>query len=234
MKTRSLILHPHEVRAALAGTLGLVVRPVMPTVKGCKVGAYVTQTPNGLHVEPVNVQEDGDPWDDIPCPFGVPGDRLIGKETWRVGAWRTYEDAPGKFAFDYQASPELFRTPWVFALNEAEELALRRQVLVELRKKHVPVEEGNYRWEPGKAPLSWHAPATMPAWASRITLEVRGVRCVGTDDLSYADACKCGFPDGVPGALAELRRHWNARYAKGGLGWDANPWVWAAQVVRVA
>lgn len=31
-----------------------------------------------------------------------------------------------------------------------------------------------------------------------------------------------------------LRRQWDAAYAKRGLGWESNPWVWAVGFERLA
>jgi len=76
----------------------------------------------------------------------------------------------------------------------------------------------------------WRSPATMPAWASRITLEVVGVRCVRFDELSHADAKLCGFIDDGLGHFIPMQHAWHAKYAKRGLGWETNPFVWAVEV----
>jgi hypothetical protein len=178
-------------------------------------------------------------WRKAPCPLGGPGDRIVGKETWRVGAWREYYDGEAKFAFDYQASPELIRTPWVFPPDEETGMPLRDAVLAELEKKKFALTGNVYRWEPGKGPLSWRSPATMPAWASRITLEVESVRVCRLNCIYESDAMLTGVepelvpPDGGGSPHKEgLRTFWNRRYGRR-YPWESNPFVWAVGVKRV-
>lgn len=77
----------------------------------------------------------------------------------------------------------------------------------------------------------------MPRWASRITLEVTGVRVERLQDISEADAvaegCECdsdGWRDyQMPEtqccgtAIESFRSLWNSLH--GPDAWDANPWV---------
>ncbi len=83
MKERPILMADGMIRSILAGVKRQTRRPVKPSVRGCTVGAYTTTRPSGPpHVVPVNVQKDGDPWDDISCPFGKSGDRLWVREAW--------------------------------------------------------------------------------------------------------------------------------------------------------
>lgn len=96
--------------------------------------------------------------------------------------------------------------------------------------------------------IRWRSPATMPAWASRITLEVVGVRCVRINSVSNQDILSAGMRSescnicphvggsGCGQCMIPARPFidaWNNRYVKRGLGWDKNPWAWAAKVKRV-
>jgi hypothetical protein len=65
-------------------------------------------------------------------------------------------------------------------------------------------------------------PVNMPRWASRLTLRVTGVRCERLTEITGEDAKAEGFA-----STAEFREAWDSLYKKRGLGWDANPWVWA-------
>lgn len=75
----------------------------------------------------------------------------------------------------------------------------------------------------------------MPRWASRLTLEVTGVRVERLQDISEADAIAEGSQcAGVPAALTNF-----AAYAKlwekinGPGSWALNPWVWVVEFKRV-
>jgi hypothetical protein len=81
----------------------------------------------------------------------------------------------------------------------------------------------------------------MPRWASRITLEVTGVRverlqAISNEDAraegvlpAYADECvKAGHPYN---AIPLYRELWARINGPG--SWDANPWVWVVSFRRV-
>ncbi len=70
----------------------------------------------------------------------------------------------------------------------------------------------------------------MPRWASRITLEVTGVRVERLKDISEEDAMAEGWPrDSFP-------RPWFVHLwesINGAGSWDANPWVWVVEFRRI-
>ena len=88
--------------------------------------------------------------------------------------------------------------------------------------------------------LLWRPSIHMPRAASRITLEVTGVRVERLQDISEADAIAEGC-----GMLKPYSDHWQHRdVAKeeyrllwesinGPGSWDANPWVWVIEFRRV-
>jgi len=79
----------------------------------------------------------------------------------------------------------------------------------------------------------WCPSIHMPREASRITLEVTEVRVERLQDMDVASCVKEGVSwDGYPGAWTVMAKPsfaklWDSLYAKRGLGWDANPWVFA-------
>jgi len=89
----------------------------------------------------------------------------------------------------------------------------------------------------------WKSPVTMPRWASRITLEVTGVRVERVQDISEDDAKREGIKISGGWDAGETEyginyrgpfsHVWNSIYAAKGLGWDANPWVWVVEFTRV-
>jgi hypothetical protein len=87
----------------------------------------------------------------------------------------------------------------------------------------------------------------MPRWASRITLELTGVRVERVQDITEEDAKAEGFVVGpmvlcshcTPtahvkiGATGEFRSCWDSINAKRGFGWAVNPWVWCLTFRRI-
>lgn len=211
--TRSLILFPHEIRAALAGALGLVVRPVKPQPDRDPGHDHVDFSDGvwrwwaGNHT--LGLQHEAR------CPLGVPGNRLVCKETWAHDApsledcRRRYEDLMGGLP-----------TYGPYYFEDVE-------------------PDGHDKRGTWRGGLRWRSPATMPAWASRITLEVQGVRVCRTYELTGKDALACGFVPpsederGARDLANQFKGSWDRRYSKRGLGWDRNPWAWAVSVRRV-
>jgi hypothetical protein len=89
----------------------------------------------------------------------------------------------------------------------------------------------------------------MPRWASRITLEVTGVRVERVQEIAPKDCEAEGIctraSDGTelwrddlhpPGWTHDpasiFRRLWDSINAKRGFGWDKNPWVWVIEFRR--
>ncbi len=86
---------------------------------------------------------------------------------------------------------------------------------------------------------SWRPSIYMPRWASRITLEVTGVRVERVRGISEADARAEGvIPSGVGADLAHLKYRagfqtlWDTINAKRGYSWDSNPWVWVVEFTK--
>jgi len=86
----------------------------------------------------------------------------------------------------------------------------------------------------------------MPRWASRITLEITGVRVERLQEISEADAQAEGalLCDEVTGRVSLDDRRgsyrlgfnaiWSTIHAEDGpQGWAANPWVWALEFKRL-
>ena len=76
----------------------------------------------------------------------------------------------------------------------------------------------------------------MPRWASRITLEITGVRVERLQDISKDDA-KAEGVDALPmetrraTAKADFHALWES--INGAGSWDANPWVWVLEFRRL-
>ncbi|HDS7133352.1 TPA: hypothetical protein QH369_000084 [Klebsiella aerogenes] len=79
----------------------------------------------------------------------------------------------------------------------------------------------------------WSPSIHMPRWASRLTLEITGVRIERLRDLSEDDAKSEGITPPSGGVLPgweyriNFRDLWMSIY--GADNWEANPWVWAIE-----
>lgn len=97
------------------------------------------------------------------------------------------------------------------------------------------------------AMISWahhkeseHCPSIhMPRWASRITLEITGVRVERLQDIGEADAKAEGvaaWHDTANGTVyrPEFQMLWDRINSKRGYSWASNPWVWVVGFKKVS
>lgn len=155
------------------------------------------------------------------CPYGVVGDRLWVRETWRHTASSVEEaraiteDIASGTAVDWRAT---------YIDRCMNELGFSRE--------DAEMADSFERWRP-----SIH----MPRWASRILLEIMSVRVERLQDISEADAAAEGWvkrPDVStdPAVHADAARDWYADLwgqINGAGSWGANPWVWVVEFRRI-
>lgn len=97
--------------------------------------------------------------------------------------------------------------------------------------------------------LRWRPSIHMPRWASRITLEITGVRVERLQEISHGDAMAegCAGYDWVPSSpyivgphtdagelpQEEFQRLWDSINGKReGCSWSDNPWAWVVSFRR--
>jgi hypothetical protein len=165
----------------------------------------------------------------LSCPYGQPGDRLWVREAWRVPI--SLDDLSGKQIAE-KCLDAGYRKPWCPIQYEADGARTSEKDWREFGPHPSTQVPGRYR----------HA-RFMPRWASRLTLEVTGVRVERLQDISEADAIAEGLlrdGDGWRGAsglpwfaspVGAYRSLWES--INGAGSWDANPWAWVVEFRRV-
>lgn len=159
------------------------------------------------------------PGDGIRCRYGKAGDRLWVRETWRTIERQTDMVDGVLFA----------------AGDDFVPIENSRQVADEWVATH-------------RRDGRWRSPIHMPRWASRITLEITGVRVERLQDISAADALAEGVSqnpddyrftlDGKPGEVGFVNPVyafsclWNSINGKT-HPWRSDPWVWVVEFRRL-
>lgn len=81
----------------------------------------------------------------------------------------------------------------------------------------------------------WSPSIFMPRWASRLLLDVLGIRVERVQDIDEYDAVSEGVSigEGQNSTIDTFRELWDSINAQRGFGWDKNPWVWVVDFKRV-
>lgn len=160
----------------------------------------------------------------VRCPYGAPGDWLWVRETWQ--ALQPLKDIPLEII-----NPR----PGICALAyEADE--------GERFEKYKTFGSKLYQGP-------WRSPLFMPRWASRITLELTGVRVERVQEISEADAIAEGIErindhphwawkdyTGNGQDLSPIMSYqslWDSLNARRGYPWASNPYVWVLEFKRI-
>ncbi|HBQ2242109.1 TPA: hypothetical protein R4252_004254 [Klebsiella pneumoniae] len=145
------------------------------------------------------------------CHYGKPGDRIWVRETFQGPL------------FDYYLMDSYCKDPTPF---EKPEFCVYKADGVPAPEFYDADDELHCCWRP-----SIH----MPRWASRILLEITGVRVERLKSISDGDAIRegCSTADMKSGdCVADVfARLWASIY--GSDSWNANPWVWVIEFKRV-
>lgn len=159
------------------------------------------------------------------CPHGKPGDRIWVRETWGVVSHELDEDGRIQPWEPDRPATSIHEMPFGNGYYSGHAIY---------------AADGGFTWgdddgyEDGRS--CWKASIHMPRAASRITLEITGVRVEQLRDLSEEDAKSEGVsPAG--GVLSgwehriNFRELWMSIY--GSDNWEANPWVWVIEFKRI-
>ena len=234
MKERPILFSAPMVRALLAGIKTQTRRVVKPQPQpNGGVGLqplepYCTSRGDWNWVLAATGHGTGDPF---PCPYGQPGDRLRVKEA----AWMWCERRPN-------GTTKTGRQKWLYVPMRAAGIWYAADHRTKPNISVVSPDTGNewgWRLKIGRF---------LPGWASRITLEVTGVRVERLQDISIED-CKSEGAWGPDKSIVDkvaqhfgidilaanpylaYRMLWESINGPG--SWEANPWVWVVEFKRL-
>lgn len=224
LKERPIIFGAPEVRAVLEGRKMQARRVVNPQPRPIPLGRGILDAatclgdfawPESSSSCTISCNPNGpDGWAIRHSPYGQAGDRLWVQETWQGPVLDEVQQQQW-----YENGPEKFRKSCYCVYRATDTL-------------HAIDEDGDE--------LGWEPSIHMPRWASRIDLEVTGVRVERLNEISEADA----IAEGVGGhfgvyesydaetpsyayAKSSFRSLWES--INGAGSWSASPWVWVIE-----
>ena len=213
MKERPILFSGPMVRAILDGRKTQTRRVVKLNAAG---RVKEPGSPRNWHLD--------DPDAVLACPYGQPGERLWVRETFKAVASGEVKNGYGevRYGFAYQADGA---TRWQ-----------EHPTIIHDLTGQPPTGPMQFN------PVPWKPSIHMPRKASRITLEISGVRVERLNDICELHAQKEGAPLLSCGYDAKADLSF-ASHVKGfsnlwesinGHGsWEKNPWVWVIEFRRL-
>ena len=178
-------------------------------------------------------------WNQRPLPYGKPGDRLWVRESFVLESnCGDYGDNKPPFKdgrpvkWDTENGPLDGNAMWLQAHYAATDPT------PELVNEDCPFE----KCSDSGCCQHWKPSIHMPRWASRLMLEVTGVRVERvqeiTEEQSIAEGVDAVSMEDVPrqatmSRRADFKQLWDRLNAKRGFGWDKNPWVWVVEFKKL-
>lgn len=210
MRERPILFSGPMVRAILAGTKTQTRRAIKRPLRhpGWTSYVYFGPSTNNPTCRSKAIECGPDYGDDesdvVYCPYGAAGDRLWCRET----GWERPE-----------RTPKMMREgadTWERYYYDADGLS---------ETDHEEFKAWGFKRRPS---------IFMPRWASRISLEITGVRVQRLQDISDADCLAEGIEWPYPSRATPrgaYRSVWEA--INGAKSWAATPWVWVIEFKRI-
>ena len=177
------------------------------------------------------------------CPYGGVGDRLWVRETW-VELLHTSPATDEPLLCD---GDKLIEHATFYMRDGVKHWHYDGKVVSYRATSDVEFCDGDGFTSPDFANKDdmprWRPSIHMPRWASRIDLEITGVRVERLQGISNEDAVAEGFQESrresygrviLNSPKCNFRELWDSINAKRGYGWDANPFVWVIEFKQIA
>ena len=215
MTDRPIIFSGEMVRAILEGRKTQTRRPVI-RYGNSSVKRVLGPTKDGFF-DFIFPEERGSSKDGIghlvKCPFGQVGDRLWVRETWAMDSncrhhFRATE--PDYKPYTGAWNPSLYMSHWQSRIT-LEITDIRIERLQEITEEDAKAE-GARKFTNLPPDPSLYPYGNEPRWSMEDPRSTR--ECLGSARYAFANL-------------------WERLYAKKGLGWYANPWVWVIGFRRV-
>jgi len=246
MKAHPIILSAEMVRAILEGRktqTRRIVKPQPPLDALIKehsgvAGYWIPYTADGRLMNSAQGSRKNDcGWY---CPYGQVGDHLWVRETFVLESDAEYgysEDELKRIGVDRPIKSEISDGDYYHLIPHYRATEPEPNIV----PPWVDDFDDKTRWSPA---------IFMPRWASRITLEITGLRVERLQEITDVDirAEGMGFAGIVPAQTAmlatgtnnlkdlqvalnkaEFMDLWDSLNAKRGYGWDTNPFVWVIE-----
>ncbi|MGY9523609.1 hypothetical protein ACTM6F_19770 [Citrobacter freundii] len=211
MKERGMIFNGEMVRAILDGRKTQTRRIVKPQPELTERSGFSWK--GMLYGAGSDDRETNRNFAHVKCPHGKPGDRIWVRETYQ-GPLFDYEHMES-----YLEDSSKFEKP-EFCVYRAD-------------GKTAP----EFYDADDNLHCGWRPSIHMPRWASRLTLEITGVRVERLASVSDEDAGKEGYPanpapyGGTMDKWLWFRGLWDSIYPD--QSFKHNPWVWVIEFKRI-
>lgn len=251
IKERPIIFNGEMVRAILDGRKTQTRRVIKEIKEPWAMNDPITAVRFGTKwMFSKCIHTDDVPALDVKCPYGQPGDRLWVRETWGYHGTSSCGD-DHKVLVRYRSNDE--KKEIYFDSYEAMGEAVPKQNI-----KHPDGFNDLEYWQRGQIHSDllsewWSQKKTipsihMPRWASRISLEVTGVRMERVQEIreedAFAESLRLPPIESTVShggrEMIDVDGWWKGKFKKlwdsiNGKKhpWDSNPWVWVIEFRRI-